>query len=52
VYNTILKSKEWLNVTYAINIGARFLPQFYILWGEKIKDDYVKNYKPKTCMDI
>jgi hypothetical protein len=28
VYNTILKSKEWLNVTYAIDIGLDFYHNF------------------------
>jgi hypothetical protein len=49
-YNIIPKSWEWLTTNYAINVVGGFLPGFYIFKGKRLKDDYIKLYKPNTCM--
>jgi hypothetical protein len=50
VYNIIPKSWEWLTINYAINFVGGVLLGFYIFKGERLKDDYIKLYKPSTWM--
>jgi len=50
VYNIIPKSWEWLITNYEINVVGVVLPCFYIFKGERLKDDYIKLYKPNICM--
>lgn len=50
VYNIVIKSKEWLKMNYIIIIVGKVLPTFYIFKEEKLCDDYIKNWKSRTCM--
>jgi len=50
IYNIIPKSWEWLTINYEINVVGGVLPNSYIFKGEKLKDDYIKLYKPSICM--
>jgi hypothetical protein len=50
VYNIIPKSKEWLTINCVVNVARTTLPRFYIFRREKIRDDYIQLYKPRTCM--
>jgi hypothetical protein len=50
VYNTILKSKDWLIINYIINVKAGFLLGFYIFKGERIKENYIKHCNARSCM--
>jgi hypothetical protein len=50
VYNTILKSREWLTGNFVINVVGDCLPGFYIFKGEWIRDDYSRLCKVGTCM--
>jgi hypothetical protein len=50
VYSTIPKSKEWRIVNCVINATSVFLPKFFIFKGERIKGDYIRNCRPRTCM--
>jgi hypothetical protein len=50
VYSTIPKSREWLNINYAVNVARGVLPSFYIFRSEKLEDDYIKFCKPNICM--
>jgi hypothetical protein len=52
VYDTIPKSKEWLTINCATNATRGSIPRFYIFWGERVKDDYIKHYKLGTCMPM
>jgi hypothetical protein len=37
-------------MNYVINVTSGFLPWLYIFKGERLHDDYIKLYKPWTCM--
>jgi hypothetical protein len=50
MYNTTPKSKEWLIVNYVVNVTGTTLLGFYIFRREKIRDNYIQVYKPRTCM--
>jgi hypothetical protein len=50
IYNIIPKSWEWLTINYAINVVGGVLLSFYIFKGERLKDDYIKLYKPSIYM--
>jgi hypothetical protein len=50
VYNTILKSRDWLMVNCVVNAIGTSLPRFYIFRGKRIRDDYIQHYKPITYM--
>ncbi len=50
MYNTIPKSKAWLNVNYVVNATRTTLSRFYIFRGEKIRDDYIQFCKLGTYM--
>jgi len=50
LYNIILKSKEWLTINCVVNATRTTLPRFYIFRKERICDDYIQLYKPRTCM--
>jgi hypothetical protein len=52
VYNTISKSMEWLTMICVVNGTKGSLPRFYIFMGERIKDEYIKHCKAKTCMGM
>jgi hypothetical protein len=52
VYNTILKSWEWLIINCAINATNVILLRFYIFIGERLKNDYIKLCKLRTCMAV
>jgi wobble nucleotide-excising tRNase len=41
VYNTILKSKEWMIVNCVVNAIRTTLPGFYKFKGERIRDYYI-----------
>jgi len=49
VYNTILKSKGWLTVNYVVNEVKTIMPRFYIFRRERIRDNYIKLCKLRTC---
>ncbi len=48
MYSTIPKSRECLIINCAMNVTSGSIPGFYIFRGEKIKDDYIVLYKPRT----
>jgi len=50
IYNIIPKSKEWLTINCVVNATKSSLLRFYIFRGEKLKDDYIKHYRTRTCM--
>ncbi len=50
MYSVIPKSREWLIVNCVVNVIGTTLPGFYIFRGERICDDYIQLYKPRTCM--
>ena len=52
VYNTIPKFKECRIVNFFINATSFFLPKFFIFKGERIKDDYIKNCRPRAWMPM
>jgi len=52
VYNNILKSKKWQTINCVMNVARGSIPGFYIFWGERIKNDYIMHYKPRTCMVV
>ncbi len=52
VYNTIPKSKEGVTMNCAINALRGFLPTFYIFRGEKLQEDYIKDYKLGIGMEM
>jgi hypothetical protein len=52
VYNTISKSMEWLTMNCVVNATKGSLPRFYIFMGERIKDEYIKHCKARTCMGM
>jgi hypothetical protein len=35
-----------------MNVVRKILPRFYIFLGEKMCDDYIKQCKLRTCMDM
>jgi hypothetical protein len=35
-----------------VNATKGSLPRFYIFMGERIKDEYIKHCKAKTCMGM
>jgi hypothetical protein len=35
-----------------VNATKVSLPKFYIFMGERIKDDYIKQWKGRTCMGM
>jgi hypothetical protein len=45
VFNTIPKFKEMFIMNCAINALKGFLLTFYILRGENLQEDYIKDYK-------
>jgi len=51
VYSTIPKSREWLTINCVINIAWSTLIGFYILRGERLRDDYIKLCKLGMCGD-
>jgi hypothetical protein len=44
VFNTIPKFKEMVVMNCAINALKGFLLTFYILRGENLQEDYIKDY--------
>ncbi len=50
VYSTIPKFQEWLTMNYAINAARGVLFSFNIFRSKRLRDDYIKFYKPSTCM--
>jgi len=52
VYNTIPKSKEWMTINYVINVVGGIFFSFYIFKGEKIRNDYIQQCKPRSCMEM
>jgi hypothetical protein len=50
IYNTIPRSREWLTINYAINDVIANLLRFYIFKGERLQDNYIKFFKPRSCM--
>jgi hypothetical protein len=50
IYSTIPKFREWFIINCAINVARINLLGFYIFKGERLQDDYIKSYKPKSCM--
>jgi hypothetical protein len=46
VYYIIPKFWEWLTINCAVNAT----PNFYMYRSEKLKDDYIKIYKPNIYM--
>jgi hypothetical protein len=39
-------------INYVVCVARRCLTCFYIIRGDKIKNDYIKHYKKGTCMAI
>jgi hypothetical protein len=35
-----------------VNAAGRLIPRFYIFQGERIRDDYIKHCKFRTCMVV
>jgi hypothetical protein len=52
VSSIILKSLEWLTINCVVNDRKGFLLHFFIFIGERLRDDYIKFYKPCTCMTM
>jgi len=50
VYSTIPKSQEWLTIKFEVDVVGGVLLGFYIFKGERLRDDFIKLYKPWTCM--
>ncbi len=50
IYNTIFKYQEWLIIHYVVNVTRSTLPWFYIFKREKMKDNYIKYCKARSCM--
>ncbi len=50
IYSTIPKSRKWLIVNYVINDAKGVLHGFYIFRGGRLRDDYIRLYKPNICM--
>jgi hypothetical protein len=50
IYTTIPKSQEWLIIKFAVNVVRGVLLRFYIFKGERLRNDFIKLYKPWTCM--
>jgi hypothetical protein len=50
IYNTIFKYWECLIVHYVVNAARLVLPGFYIFKKEKMRDDYIKYCKARSCM--
>jgi hypothetical protein len=46
VYNIIPKSREWMTANCAVNATRGILLGFYIFKGERIKEDYIQQWKP------
>jgi hypothetical protein len=52
VYSTIPKFREWLIINIVMNVTRFLLPRFYIFRRERLRGDYIKLCKPRTCMAI
>jgi len=52
VFNTIPKFKEIVVMNCAINALKGFLLTFYILRGENLQEDYIKDYKLGIGMEM
>jgi hypothetical protein len=39
-----------LIMNYVVNVIVTTLLDFHIFWGEWIQDDYVKKFRPRSCM--
>jgi hypothetical protein len=39
-------------MNYVVNVKGGFLLTFYIFRGEWLQEDYIKDYKHKTCMTM
>jgi len=52
IYNIIPKSQKWLTLNVVVNIVGGFLSRFYIFVGERIKDNYIKDCKLRTCIVV
>jgi hypothetical protein len=50
VYNTIPKSREWMTIIYVVNATGGILLNFCIFKGEKIKEDYIQQCRPRSCV--
>jgi hypothetical protein len=50
IYNIIIKFWECLTINYVVNATWDILLGFYIFKGERLKDDYIQLYKPRTYM--
>jgi len=50
IYSTIPESQEWLIINYVSNDAGGVLHGFYIFRGERLRDDYIRFYKPNICM--
>jgi hypothetical protein len=50
VYNTILKSWEWLIVNCVINVARATLLAFYIFKGSRMQENYIWDCRPGICM--
>jgi hypothetical protein len=50
VYNTTLRSKEWLIINCVVDVAQTSLPSWYIFRGKKFINDYIKHCKTRTCM--
>ncbi len=50
ISSIIPKSLEWLTINCVVNDRKGVLLRFYIFKGERLRDDYIKFYKPSTCM--
>jgi hypothetical protein len=52
IYNIIPKSQKWLTLNVVVNIVGGFLSRFYIFVSERIKDNYIKDCKLRTCIVV
>jgi hypothetical protein len=44
------KSQKWLMINCVVNVVGSILFGFYVFKGERLRDNYIQHYKPRTCM--
>jgi hypothetical protein len=50
IYNIIPKSQKWLTLNVVVKVARGFLSKIYIFGCERIKENYIKDYKLGTCI--
>jgi len=48
----IPKSRVWFTVNCVVNATEGSMLKFYLFRGERMKEDYIRHYKSKTCMTM